>query len=255
MDDTTERNFSVMETAISRDGFAMLHAIFAPAEVAAMQKRLENALQAHANRGSIRSRGGVVYAARNLLDVFPELPELCLCGSALTTLLTRLLGHRAGLVRGLFFDKPPEQSWSLPWHQDRTIAVVDNQIDSPRFRNPTRKAGIPHIEADGRLLQSMATARIHLDDAAEDNGALQVLPGSHAWTDWIQPKKGRAQVGELVRASAGDVLLMRPLLAHCSGVSDPLCERRRRIIHLEFAAAPELPDGFQWRHFLPLVAD
>ena len=51
-------------------------------------------------------------------------------------------------------------------------------------------------------------------------------------------------------ARRGDVLLMRPLVAHSSGRSHPDTPRHRRIIHLEFAAAAELPDGYEWRDFI-----
>src|SRR5262249_38962320 len=49
-----------------------------------------------------------------------------------------------------------------------------------------------------------------------------------------------------VLVGRGDVLLMRPLLAHCSNRSQPGTRRHRRILHLEFAAAAELPDGYAW---------
>jgi hypothetical protein len=45
---------------------------------------------------------------------------------------------------------------------------------------------------------------------------------------------------------------MRPLLSHSSGVSSPHTAAHRRIIHLEFAATPGLPDGFAWHDFIPL---
>ncbi len=45
------------------------------------------------------------------------------------------------------------------------------------------------------------------------------------------------------------MLLIRPLVTHCSRNSYPETERHRRIIHLEFAAASPLPDGYQWYEF------
>jgi ectoine hydroxylase-related dioxygenase (phytanoyl-CoA dioxygenase family) len=82
-------------------------------------------------------------------------------------------------VRTLFFDKPPGQSWALPWHKDLTVAVRDNRLPSPHFVRPTRKGGVPHVEAPLSVLEAMLTARVHLDAATEENGALQVVPGSH----------------------------------------------------------------------------
>ena len=76
--------------------------------------------------------------------------------------LAEVLGEECGLVRGLYFDKPPDQSWSLPWHRDQTIAVADNRLPTTYFRNPTKKEGVLHVEAPRELLQQMLTLRIHL---------------------------------------------------------------------------------------------
>src|SRR5699024_10016906 len=97
----------------------------------------------------------------------------------LASALTAILGPNFGLVRVLFFDKPPERTWSLPWHKDLTIAVRRNDLPSKRFTKPTVKAGIPHVEAPLEILDRMLTARVHLDPATADNGALKVAPGSH----------------------------------------------------------------------------
>ena len=44
---------------------------------------------------------------------------------------------------------------------------------------------------------------------------------------------------------------MRPLVEHSSGKSHPDTTRHRRVLHLEFAASAELPDGYAWHDFLP----
>src|SRR5437773_7908943 len=99
----------------------------------------------------------------------PPLPEL----------LAELLGPQFGLVRVLYFDKPPEQSWALPWHKDATIAVQNNRLPSEQFGKPTFKVGVPHVEAPEWLLEKMLTLRIHLDEMTDANGPLKVIPGSH----------------------------------------------------------------------------
>ncbi|HZU37462.1 MAG TPA: hypothetical protein VFA18_16170 [Gemmataceae bacterium] len=45
---------------------------------------------------------------------------------------------------------------------------------------------------------------------------------------------------------------MRPLLAHASGHSHIGTRRHRRILHLELAAAGDLPGGCAWYEFHPL---
>jgi ectoine hydroxylase-related dioxygenase (phytanoyl-CoA dioxygenase family) len=147
------------------------------------------------------------------------------------------LGGQAGLVRVLYFDKPPGQSWA----KDTAIAVRDNRLPSSIFAKPTTKAGVPHVEAPRPLLENMLALRIHLDDIIEENGPLKVIPGSHRGVET------RAQ--QTLLAAAGDVLAMRPLVSHCSNRSHPDTKRHRRILHLEFAGTEVLPDGYAWHDF------
>ena len=210
------------------------------------------ALDAHRDdAATLQRQYGVIYGARNLLELFPPARELWR-REPLLSFLRMALGPRCGLVRGLFFDKPPDCTWSLPWHQDRTIAVVDNTLISPPFACPTKKAGVPHIEAPDEVLEHMLTLRIHLDEVTDENGPLVVLPGSHVGHSSRWPASWQAEtLPHVIHAAAGDVLAMRPLLYHCSGSSSPTTTRHRRILHLEFAASPELPEGFHWHTFLP----
>ncbi len=229
------------------DGFACIQSVFDSAECSRIITDLEAALATcHDDTVVLRRANGAIFGARNLLTVFPPAAVIWR-KQALLDLVVSVLGEQCGLVRGLYFDKPPEGNWSLPWHQDRTIAVRDHSIPSEIFRNRTRKGRVPHVEAPEEILRSMLTLRIHLDEVTEENGALQVLPGSH---ELDAGSSARGQVA--IFASAGDVLAMRPLLSHSSGVSNPGTNRHRRVIHLEFAAHRELSDGYQWFEFLPL---
>jgi len=203
---------------------------------------------ARTESGSIRGAGDKVYAARNLLSVFPQAAEIWR-RPRLIELLTETLGTECGLVRGLYFDKPPEQSWSLPWHKDLTIAVRRNDLPTTQFRNPTHKAGVPHVEAPRTLLERMLTLRIHLDAATEENGPLNVLPGSQRTADVAA---GQSQKIATILADAGDVLAMRPLLSHSSGNAQPGTTLHRRVLHLEFASDRTLPDGYEWHSFQPI---
>jgi len=54
-----------------------------------------------------------------------------------------------------------------------------------------------------------------------------------------------------ILVNRGDVLLIRPLVAHSSGQSHADTREHRRILHLEFAASAELPDGYRWHDFRP----
>jgi hypothetical protein len=231
--------------SLPADGFELLPGAIAPGLVARLLAELGAALGG--SEEHIRSRAGQVYAARNVLDLCPATRTLWR-ESPLPERIGDILGPQAGLVRGLFFDKPPERSWALPWHQDLTICVRPGPPGSSRFSKPTHKGGRPHVEAPCEVLERMLTARLHLDDVTPENGPLRVSAGSHRHGKQLRLEGREATI----LAQAGDVLLMRPLLAHASGNSLPGTTRRRRILHLEFAADPALPDGFAWHEFLPI---
>src|SRR5262249_276817 len=127
---------------------------------------------------SILGDEGAVYAARNVIDWWPPVAGGWKT-APLQQALVDVLGPGLGLVRALDFDKPPGQSWALPWHKDLTIAVRDNSLPATHFRKPTTKAGVPHVEGSEAVLAAMLTARIHLDDVTDENGPLKVVPGSH----------------------------------------------------------------------------
>ncbi len=195
-----------------------------------------------------RSSRGHVYAARNLLDAVP-LVKTFWKTDVLCEVLQTTLGQRCGLVRVLFFDKPPDRSWALAWHKDTAIAVKDNSHVSTFCSRPTVKAGVPHVVACDAWLRRMLTLRVHLDDVDDTNGPLRVVPGSH-----VSSHSEGVGVDQAVtiHAKAGDVLAMRPLTTHGSGISAPGSTRHRRILHLEFAADEDLADGYQWHDFVAL---
>jgi ectoine hydroxylase-related dioxygenase (phytanoyl-CoA dioxygenase family) len=131
--------------------------------------------------------------------------------------------------------------------------VRDNALPSGHFCKPTTKAGVPHVEAPRWLLDRMLTARIHLDDITDENGPLRIVPGSHrSGKEPLDVAAGDPRVRPIL-VSAGDVLLMRPLVVHASGNSRDGTWRHRRIVHLEFAADERLPDGYDWFDYRRLV--
>ena len=74
----------------------------------------------------------------------------------------RLMGRRAQPVRAVLFDKTPAANWSVAWHQDRTIPVVE-RIEVDGFGPWSRKDGILHVAPPVGVLERMITLRIHID--------------------------------------------------------------------------------------------
>ncbi|TWT84573.1 Phytanoyl-CoA dioxygenase (PhyH) [Planctomycetes bacterium CA13] len=231
---------------IHNNGFTLIRGAVDSATVDALMRACQRALEVDDQVERARSSRGHVYAARNLLEVVPEIQTFWQQGILLDS-LKLVLGDAIGLVRVLFFDKPPDRTWALPWHKDTAIAVKDNSGASTSFSRPTVKAGVPHVIACDDVLKQMLTLRLHLDEVTDENGPLRVIPGSHvsSESDGVGVENAVA-----IHAAAGDVLAMRPLITHSSGSSHPGTTRHRRILHLEFAACHELPDGYQWHDFV-----
>lgn len=226
---------------LQRDGYAILPGVLDSAEIRSLINQLAAALQSD-QPAVLRSRGQT-YGSRDLITLLPELCELPR-RSPFKQFITEVLGSKAGLVRALFFDKPPDRKWSLPWHKDRTIAVKENSLPSEQFRRPTMKAGIPHVEAPDWLLADMLTLRLHLDPMTPENGPLSVVPGSHRAEESATPVE--------IHTGVGDVFAMRPLISHSSSLPHEGTTMHRRIVHLEFAPSEELPDGYRWHWFEPI---
>jgi len=148
-------------------------------------------------------------------------------------------------VRCILFDKTPENNWPVAWHQDLTIAVQEKGT-ATGYTNWSTKAGVTHVQPPVELLESMITARIHLDGTPSENGALKVIPGSHLHgrleSHVIEDRAKRDAV--TCACDAGDLLLMKPLILHASDRS--LTPEHRRVIHIEYADRSLLEPSLKW---------
>ena len=234
----------MIQSDLDRDGFYLLRGVFSDAECDRLLREWQAACEANAT-GVMRSATGAIYGARNILDLWPAAIRIT-DQTAIRNAVRPVLGPDFGLVRMLYFDKPPGESWALPWHKDLAIAVKNNRLPSEQFTCPTTKSGVPHVEAPTWLLDRMLTARLHLDEVTEENGPLRVIPGSH------RDGKESGSLGSAVHVlcGRGDVLLIRPLVSHSSGHSHEGTTRHRRVLHLEFSADRDLPDGYEWHTFI-----
>jgi hypothetical protein len=162
-------------------------------------------------------------------------------------LVAKTMGALAKPVRAIAFDKTRGSNWSVPWHQDRTIAV-DRKDARAEVGNWTLKAGVAHCEPPIGLLEGMLTLRWHLDGVGPKDGCLRVLPASHRLgrltSGSISALLSRAEPCD-VPVPAGAVLVMRPLLVHSS--RKRTTQGRRRVLHVELAAGdPPAPLKWAW---------
>lgn len=233
----TESNADVQDRLL-RNGFAVARSIANKSQVA----ELIAAIEQDAQLARLSNRTGARYAARNLLSN-PAVVALCR-SSAVDGLLGSLMEDEPFPVRAVLFDKVEGANWRVSWHQDLMIPVRE-RIETPGFSAWNVKAGVPHVKPPAGVLERMLTLRLHLDDCEEDNGPLEVLPGTHALGVLPPEEVQRLVERPLVRCtvSRGDAVLMRPLLLHAS--SKAAAPRHRRVPHVEFACE-RLPGELNW---------
>lgn len=151
----------------------------------------------------------------------------------MTRLVSDVLGRNVAPIDALLFDKIPGSNWKVPGHQDVVMPIAD-LLEADGFSGLTTRHGVRYGQPPEEVLQGLVAARIHLDDSPHDNGPLAVVPGSHRrrLTDRELAELAPDQY-RICPASAGDVLLMRPLLVHRSAPSaTPL---HRRVLHVVYA--------------------
>ncbi|WDI32627.1 phytanoyl-CoA dioxygenase family protein [Hyphococcus flavus] len=165
-------------------------------------------------------------------------------GSEVAELVQSIVPH-AKPVRLVSFNKVTDNNWSLPWHQDRVIAVRDRH-DVDNFSNWSQKEGTWHCEPPISFLENMVFVRIHLDDATQGNGSLELALGSHK-SGYIAADKAAATADcypvELCRATRGDVLIIKMLTLHRSRASTTAANRR--AIRIDYSP-DSLPQPLTW---------
>lgn len=136
-------------------------------------------------------------------------------------------------------------NWSLPWHQDRTIAVVERR-EVEGFGPWTVKAGIVHVEPPADLQARMLTLRVHLDPVSPDNAPLLIAPGSHRLGRLSQERiPAIVEPCRIVTccADAGDVWAYATPILHASAMARQ--PNHRRVLQVDYATA-DLPGGLRW---------
>jgi ectoine hydroxylase-related dioxygenase (phytanoyl-CoA dioxygenase family) len=181
---------------------------------------------------------------RNLEKKFAPIADVA-ADRAVLSIAETLLSGTPRLVRALFFDKTPNRNWFVAWHQDRTVTLNRRQ-KMAGWKLWTEKEGVHHVQPPSAVLDNMVTIRIHVDDADEAGGCLQVIPRSHELGILTRDAVRRAVATSTPHAcvvAAGDAVIMRPLILHSSPKSRR--QAHRRVVHLEYSSY-ELPAGLSW---------
>lgn len=216
-------------TGLAQDGFEIHRSVFAADEIESLRKE--------ATRISHEAGSACVRNPRSRSTLFAELSE--------SPKLMALLPTGLCTVRSILFDKTEAANWPVAWHQDLTISVAE-EVPCESYGPWSVKDGIPHVQPPLSLLNTMVTARIHLDPTGADNGALIVAPRSHRNGKLDSNSVTSITDGGAVicECQPGDVLIMSPLILHSSKRSKR--PDHRRIIHFEYAAPDALDSRLSW---------
>jgi len=158
---------------------------------------------------------------------------------------TEHLGAHAIPFRATLFDKAPGSNWLVRWHQDRALPLME-RLEASGWGPWSLKGGVRYAQAPVGALETVVALRLSLDDSAEDNGPLRVLPGTESrgvLTD--------AEIAALAQeiapvdccVDAGGVVVMRPLIVHAS--SKAVSDRPRRVLHIEYAESLDIGSGLR----------
>jgi hypothetical protein len=223
---------------LQSEGFAVIDGVYTPHEV---DRLLQEINVAEKNNETFR-KSQDLFAIRQFLQEIPS-TRSAIFNSRLRVILYELFGETCFVVKSIYFDKPQTSNWYVAYHQDLTISV-NKKISLDGFNLWTTKYNQFAVQPPLPILENVVTIRIHLDDTDENNGALKVIPGSHATgiyrpetIDWSKEKDVSCNV------SKGGIMLMKPLLLHSSGRTTN--NKRRRVIHIEFSSV-ELPPEISW---------
>lgn len=232
------KNLEICKSHILEYGFTVINNVFLQTEIEAIEQVLGNIDTSKENFRKSED----LFAIRQFLKEVPEIKDLVF-NDNIKRVIKEIFGEKYFAVKSIYFDKPETSNWYVAYHQDLTISV-DKKIDLPNFGPWTTKQNQFAVQPPLKVLENIYTIRIHLDDTDENNGALKVVPKSHAKgiyrpenIDWT------VETEEICKVEKGGIMIMKPLTLH--GSNRTTNGRKRRVIHIEFSDM-QLPEVLQW---------
>ncbi|UZT99644.1 phytanoyl-CoA dioxygenase family protein [Chryseobacterium fluminis] len=226
------------KNSITENGYTIINRIFSDEEIEQISKVIQNA---DTSNETFRKSENL-FAIRQFLKEIPEAVNL-IFNENIKKVIKEIFGDRYFVVKSIYFDKPEKSNWYVAYHQDLTVSV-DQKVELPDFGPWTTKQNQFAVQPPLHILENIFTIRIHLDDTDEHNGALKVVPKSHAkgiyrpeTIDWNTEKE------KICTVEKGGIMIMKPLLLH--GSNRTTTGRKRRVIHIEFSDM-ELPEALNW---------
>ena len=161
----------------------------------------------------------------------------------LMPLAREFLSPAAVPISALWFDKLPTANWQVPWHQDLVAPLAE--FLAPGWGPWTVKSGAPYVPLPEPWSSRRIACRLALDTCTENDGPLEVLPGTQS-TGILSPEQiteAARQPAVTITMAAGTLLMLHPLLLHRSRPARQ--PAHRRVLHIEWCDVP-LPAGATW---------
>ncbi|AYM99916.1 phytanoyl-CoA dioxygenase family protein [Chryseobacterium sp. 3008163] len=231
-------NLQQHKNTIADKGFSVISNIFSTEEIEKISEVIQNI---DTSKETFR-KSEDLFAIRQFLKEIPEVKDL-IFNENFKTIIREIFGENYFVVKSIYFDKPEKSNWYVAYHQDLTISV-DKKVELENFGPWTTKQNQFAVQPPLDILENIFTIRIHLDDTDENNGALKVVPKSHA-KGIYRPEtiNWDVETENICNVEKGGVMIMKPLLLH--GSNRTTNGKKRRVIHIEFSDR-ELPDELQW---------
>lgn len=231
-------NLEKHKNNILENGFTIFRDIFSEEDIDKISDHIQNI---DTSKETFR-KSEDLFAIRQFLKEIPGINEL-IFNDKIKAIIKEIFGEKYFIVKSIYFDKPEKSNWYVAYHQDLTISV-DKKLQLENFGPWTTKQNQFAVQPPLNILENIFTIRIHLDDTDEHNGALKVVPKSHAkgiyrpeTIDW------NMETEEICNVEKGGIMIMKPLLLH--GSNRTTNGKKRRVIHIEFSDR-ELPEGLNW---------
>ena len=228
---TITREPNDIEISFEQDGFVVVDHIFNQSEVKRIAEQCESKVLTSVGTRNLLKFDWVKALASRLID---------------HQHLSALMPKNAVAVQCNYFSKDIENNWSVGLHRDLSIPV-ESKVNSRKWSGWSIKEGALYAQPPKHVLSQMVAVRLHLEDNTRENGALEIVPGSHKGAA-SNPKRSSIENSvqqdkrQLCMVKQGGVLAMRPLALHSS---TKLKLGKRRVLHFVFG--PEhLPDNAKW---------
>ena len=231
-------NLLLAKHELEEKGFSIIESIYTTTELDSIISIIQDINPDALNSSKTKE----LFAIRQLLINAPELNKI-LFNKRLRAIINSIENKGVFLTKAIYFDKPNQSNWFVPFHQDISIST-HNKVEVEGYKNWTLKKNKYGVQPPVEILENSFTIRIHLDNTTKENGALMILPKTHQ-QGIVRSDSSSIEKENFIYCPIkhGGIMLMKPLLFHASNRTTN--HKKRRVIHLEFSNQ-ELIKPIQW---------